>query len=125
MDFSEWAGEFRRKHPAWGDVIECVGFIIAVGSAVLLGLLIFTTGKTSAQENPMTISWWNFTTNQFEQYEDITTDELAKQLLPQITPAQRLYEVKRLQGKTILQAMAEVLEVITSAHRQPSIVAQP
>jgi len=57
---------------------------------------------------------YNYATEQDVVWETPTTDEQARQLIPQYPSAQNLYRVYRTAGKTVLEAMANVLSVVVN-----------
>ena len=57
------------------------------------------------------LSWYNYETDEYELSGTPTTDEQAKSYLPQLDAAQGLYDVQRLIGNSILEAMIYVLNV--------------
>jgi len=57
------------------------------------------------------LSWYNYATDEYELGSTPTTDEQAKSYLPQLDAAQGLYDVQRLMGNSILEAMIYVLNI--------------
>lgn len=55
------------------------------------------------------MQWFNFKTCVFEESEGPQTDEEALQYIPDIPAARGLFQVHRLMGKSIEEAMAETL----------------
>ena len=55
--------------------------------------------------------WYNYIKEDYELADAPTTDGQAKSYLPQLDAAQGLYDVQRLIGNSILEAMIYVLNV--------------
>lgn len=62
-------------------------------------------------------SWYNYDTEQYEDSGTPTTDEQAKKYLPKGSP-RTLYSLYREMGRSILDAMREVLERVCGAHKE-------
>jgi len=63
------------------------------------------------------IQYFNHKTGQFEYGPDEMTDEKAREYIPQIAPAQGIYECRRGLGDTVLEAMLYTLTACVKASK--------
>lgn len=63
--------------------------------------------------------WYNFAEHKYDAIEAPQADEEAVKYIPQIQAAQGLYHVHRAMGKSILEAMRDVLTACVGEKAQP------